>query len=280
LGRKSASLPGFFCFVFLPLVFKAMKNNRFHRGIGMTPFEALYGRKMAALPPSFGQDAPAETTEHDPEFLTEDPVPTAVQPTFEVSDDQLSEDENRELLDLSHSTIEKNLETARSKQQKQADGMLKSTAMRYGVVEAGTTVRIPVPEVDRSKADPRNVLAVVMKDNNNGNSHIQLLFKNLHRILLGYYQLGTTEGVLPQMFVRTSFEPCSSQHLTLDDVPATSSTTLRNSAAANSQSGGQGFFFCGCKKDCSIRSGNRCKCRKKGLQCNSKCHYSQPCCNK
>jgi hypothetical protein len=44
------------------------------------------------------------------------------------------------------SPIQTNLETARTKQRKQADNMLKSTAMSYGEVEVGTTVRIPVPE--------------------------------------------------------------------------------------------------------------------------------------
>jgi hypothetical protein len=55
--------------------------------------------------------------------------------------------------------------------------MLRSTEQRYGVVEPGTTVRVPVDSVDRGKADPRNVLGVVME--NNG----------------GYYQIGTQSGL-------------------------------------------------------------------------------------
>jgi hypothetical protein len=137
-----------------------MKNNRFHRGIGMTPFEALYGRKIASLP-TFFREEPTEKS--DQETVR---IPTSVESNLEVSDDQLPDDENRELLDLSHSAMQKNLEEARNKQQKQADGMLKSTAMRYGEVEKGTTVRIPVPQVDRSKVDPRNVLARVMGHDN------------------------------------------------------------------------------------------------------------------
>jgi hypothetical protein len=136
--------------------FQAMKNNRFHRGIGQTPFEARYGFKMASLPTAYSE---AEAVE------VEDPTPTPLQPSavFELSDDQLSDEENRELLDISHASMKSNLETARQKQQKQANKMLQSTAMRYGVVEVGTTVRIPVPDVDRSKVDPRNVLAIVME---------------------------------------------------------------------------------------------------------------------
>jgi hypothetical protein len=98
----------------------------------------------------------------------EDPIPTSVSvlSAVEVTGKELSDDENRELLDLSHAAIKTNLETARTKQRKQADNMLLSIAMRYGVVEVGTTIRIPVPEVDRSKTGPRNVLAVVMEQNN------------------------------------------------------------------------------------------------------------------
>jgi hypothetical protein len=225
--------------------FQAMKNNRFHRGIGMTPFEALYGRKIASLPANCSSIEVEESH----------PLPTAKEPNFEVSDEELSEDENRELLDISHATIQTNLVTAREKQQKQADGMLKSTAMRYSEVAIGTTVRVPVPEMDRSKVDPRNVLAVVMEQNNGNIIMKYILMTDLIiKQIIGYYKLGTAEGVLPQMYIRTSFEPCASNHLSFDDVPASSSTTLRNAAAANSQSGGQGFFFCGCageKKKCS-----------------------------
>jgi hypothetical protein len=139
-----------------------MKNNRFHRGIGMTPFEAQYGRKIGSLPTA--QNIEPEITE-------------PIEPAFELSDKELSDVEDREILDLSHSTMQHNLEAARQKQQKQAADMLKSTAMRYGEVEPGTAVRIPVPEVDRAKADPRNVLAVVM-ENNNGNFLIKITKKN------------------------------------------------------------------------------------------------------
>jgi hypothetical protein len=163
-----------------------MKNNRFHSGIGMTPFEALYGRKIASLPHAYDNtdvgtsneedvdNHPATTTSNDfPTTSNEqeaegNPVPTStsVLTPYEVSDIELSDDENRELLDLSHAAIQTNLETARTRQRKQADNMLISTTMRYGEVQVGTTVRIPVPEVDRSKTDPRNVLAVVMEHNN------------------------------------------------------------------------------------------------------------------
>lgn len=55
--------------------------------------------------------------------------------------------------------------------------MLKSTRDRFGDVEVGTTVRIPIDPVDRGKTDPRNVLGVIME--NDG----------------GYYKIGTEHGL-------------------------------------------------------------------------------------
>ena len=55
--------------------------------------------------------------------------------------------------------------------------MLKSTSQRFGPVEEGTTVIIPIDQVDRGKTDPRNILAVVMENSGDG-----------------YYQLGTKAG--------------------------------------------------------------------------------------
>jgi len=55
--------------------------------------------------------------------------------------------------------------------------MLESTANRLATVDVGKTVRIPVDQWDRSKIDGRNVLGVVLDENN------------------GYYTLGTKSGL-------------------------------------------------------------------------------------
>ena len=62
-------------------------------------------------------------------------------------------------------------------QQKRAENMLKATERRFGTVDVGTTVRVPIDSVDRGKTDPRNVLGVVMENNN------------------GYYKIGTPHGL-------------------------------------------------------------------------------------
>lgn len=153
--------------------------------------------------------------------------------------------------------------------------MLKSTENRYGHVEVGANVRIPIDAVDRGKTDPRNVLGVVME--NNG----------------GYYKIGTQhgfffskinlnknekyKGVLSHKLVRTAFATTGANHISLEDVPLTSTAiSLRAASKASSQHGGQGFKHCNCQSGCA----NRCGCRRDGKLCNSKCHGSLSCKNK
>ncbi|KAK9692792.1 hypothetical protein QE152_g34919 [Popillia japonica] len=44
---------------------------------------------------------------------------------------------------------------------KQAAKMLKLSNQKFSEVQVGTTVRVPIPDVDRARGSPRNVLAVV-----------------------------------------------------------------------------------------------------------------------
>lgn len=46
--------------------------------------------------------------------------------------------------------------------QKQAEKMLKSSSSRFYPLEIGSTVRISIPDVDRAREAPRNLLAVVL----------------------------------------------------------------------------------------------------------------------
>jgi hypothetical protein len=39
--------------------------------------------------------------------------------------------------------------------------MLKLSKKKISEVQVGTTVRVPIPDVDRARGSPRNVLAVV-----------------------------------------------------------------------------------------------------------------------
>jgi hypothetical protein len=90
-------------------------------------------------------------------------------------------------------------------------------------VEVGQSVRIAIDPVDRPKLGHQNLLAVVMNVNEEG-----------------MYKMGTSNGILPQRFIRNQFEPCSSEFLKLDDVPARD-TSFRAAVGAESVVGMQGI---------------------------------------
>lgn len=73
------------------------------------------------------------------------------------------------------------------------------------------SVLVAVPDVDRSKTDPRNLLGVVLAVED------------------GLYRIGTREGVLEHLYSRNQIEACASNFLLPSDVPTTT-TSLRNSA--------------------------------------------------
>lgn len=123
----------------------------------------------------------------------------------------------------------------------------------------GSTVLIKVPDIDRSKSDPNNIMAVVMDVDEN---HL--------------YRLGTSHGILSSLYTRSQFRTCTQKFIDVADVPQRE-TSLRSTASAQSLGSGQGFFKCACKTKCRSK---RCICQKHKVKCNSKCHDSMPCVNK
>uniref|UniRef100_A0AC35FV57 Uncharacterized protein n=1 Tax=Panagrolaimus sp. PS1159 TaxID=55785 RepID=A0AC35FV57_9BILA len=72
---------------------------------------------------------------------------------------------HRNLQDLAES-IKTNRKSARRAAKKQADQMLEASNKRFATLKAGDNVRIPLPDVDRGKTDHRNIMGVVMEENN------------------------------------------------------------------------------------------------------------------
>ena len=109
--------------------------------------------------------------------------------------------------------------------------MLEGSKKKLKPGTVGMTVRIPIPDVDRSRSDHRNVLAVIMSVED------------------GFYRLGTVNEVLKQLYNRNEFEVCKQNFLNLDDVKKETEITLRGAAGKNSVSGTtQGYVRCHCKK--------------------------------
>ena len=115
-------------------------------------------------------------------------------------------------------------------------------------------------EVDRGRLDPANFTAVVMDHNEE----------------TGLCTLGTTVGTLDTQFSRNQFELLPQKFVSTADVPENVTVGVREAARLHSNTGGQGFFKCSCQTKCETK---KCKCRKDGVRCNSRCHKNRSCRN-
>ncbi|CAH1108063.1 unnamed protein product [Psylliodes chrysocephalus] len=114
--------------------------------------------------------------------------------------------EEMSILNKIHLNIQKNQQIAVSGLQQQAKRMKLQSDSKYPPLQCGTTVTIPVPDVDRSKG----VVMEVTSDN--------------------FYKIGTKKGVISHLYSRNQIAPCSTTFLEIEEV-ADASVSLR---AANS----------------------------------------------
>lgn len=163
-------------------------------------------------------------------------------------------------ISATHTNIVRARKRALSGQQTQAELFTKVTKTKLSLLEVGDNVIIPIPSVDRGPADERNIKGIIVAINDNGG-----------------YKVGTNVGKVKGFMSRNQVECTESTTLSLQDVPDTE-MSLREIVSKVSLSGGQGYFFCNCKKG-NCKSA-RCKCRKSKVLCNSKCHNSVTCSNK
>ncbi|KAJ8666231.1 hypothetical protein QAD02_007893 [Eretmocerus hayati] len=87
--------------------------------------------------------------------------------------------------------------------EKQAKRMRLESNRRFLPLKVGMCVTVPVPDVDRSKADFRNIIDVVC----------EVTDDNL-------YKIGTREGVLAQLYSRNQIAYAENNFLRIEDVPA------------------------------------------------------------
>jgi hypothetical protein len=101
-------------------------------------------------------------------------------------------------------------EGAKSGQEQQAQKMVSLYNSRLPAVDIGTNVVIRVPDLDRGRLAPRNVLSVVVDV-----------------ISSGLYLLGTKEGLLERLYARSEFTAADNNFIETHDVPS-SSLSLRS----------------------------------------------------
>ena len=136
--------------------------------------------------------------------------------------------------------------------------MVSLSNSRLPAVDIGTNVVVRVPDLDRGRLTPRNVLAFIVDVNSSG-----------------LYLLGTKEGLLERLYARNEITTADNNFMEVHDVPS-SSLSLRSASMITSGSK-QGFVRCHCKRYCIDK---KCRCRSKNMKCNSKCHSNSSCKNK
>ncbi|KAI1700836.1 KRAB-A domain-containing protein 2-like [Ditylenchus destructor] len=259
----------------LPQV-QAAKNSRFHRGIGRSPYEAIFGHKMklgyedepVIEEVDEGGEDPEKAENDEPLETSNSPSPARSSPSSQASDSitqlqqmgqcpwkdiSFEEEEygavldEQEQLNRLHFQREQEREGARKQQKRQAEKMLQESSKRNAPIS-----------VDRAKTDPRNLLGDVMEEED------------------GFYRIGTDHGILSQQYSRNQIEPSSSQFVSKENVPD-KEISLRAAVGADSLSGGQGYKHCSCLQGCKT---GKCHCRSLGRLCNSRCHNSTSCKNK
>lgn len=125
-------------------------------------------------------------------------------------------------------------------------------------LKVGDCVKIPVPNVDRGPATPRNVIGLILSEPSPGT-----------------FRIGTAAGTLKTCLSRSQMEKAS-ETLLKGDVPA-GAVSLRQAAASASVDGKvQGFLRCACVGQCKT---NRCSCVASNVKCNSRCHQGHKCAN-
>jgi hypothetical protein len=137
--------------------------------------------------------------------------------------------------------------------------MIFKSINKFPRVNIGDSVRMSIPEVDRNKGDPRNIIFVIINIDKNKN-----------------YKLGNKNGTLTQLYSRNEFTVCPKPLINVEDV-SDQLKSLREVANLQSLTGGQIFKKRLCKSDCKNK---KCKCKSLNLLCNSRCHNSLTCNNK
>ncbi|XP_041367023.1 KRAB-A domain-containing protein 2-like [Gigantopelta aegis] len=239
-------------------VVQFQKNSSHHTGIKRSPFAALFGAdaKVGLTSSSLPQDVTAR-------LQTEDDLLSAVSHPNPV--EQSSEEAEPvpvSPISVRQEEISLQRESARDAQFQQAERMVKRSRIVFSSVQIGSNVTVPIPSVDRGRADPRNIIGVVTECSDNK-----------------LYTIAVKGGILDRNYSRNQFDVCATTLYSPDDVCTDKDISLRQAVQLDSKCGGQGFTRCNCagSKRCQT---NRCKCFKARLVCNSRCHSSLPCINK
>lgn len=144
----------------------------------------------------------------------------------------------------------KNLQVQAERMIRRGEGILPS-------LKVGDNALLKIPEFDRGRADPANMVVVVTKVED------------------GRVTVGTKHGILDHQLERNALDVTKLKSVTTADVPDIP-LSLREMVKKDSVGSGQGFRRCMCTQNCRT---NRCSCVKNNIICSSSCHPGRSCDN-
>jgi hypothetical protein len=160
--------------------------------------------------------------------------------------------------DITETPIQHARKRALSGQQIQAEKLTRTIKRKLSELSVGNNVIIPIPQYDRGPTDPRNILGVIEEVFEYG------------------FRVGTSVGTLSGYLCRNQIEAVNDTSLSISMIPSLQ-ISLCEAVRKISKTGGQGYLNCKCKDGCKT---SKCKCKKKNILCNSRCHGSMTCSNK
>ncbi|XP_061724387.1 uncharacterized protein LOC133530493 [Cydia pomonella] len=227
-----------------------MKNRAFHSGIKQSPYQAMFGTKpkVGLTTSKFPleiinglnneEELQLAITELNRNFSDNDNAGNQDEQenndTEEVGEDEDDDDdgENVEQETINHNSKETMILEAREKAHcnlaKQAKRMKTASDQSHPPLKVGDNLIIPIPDVDKGKADLRNVIGVVL----------EVTSEQL-------YKIGTKSGILNKLYCRSEFDGCEEKFLRQHEVPNV--TIALRTVAKNVATGtGQGYARCVC----------------------------------
>lgn len=122
--------------------------------------------------------------------------------------------------------------------------MVNGSVKKLPSLSVGDTVILSIPWNDHGGLDFATITVIIVQ------------------IKRDVYQLGTRDGIINGWFPVTEMTKAGAQSMKIDDVPNDQFLSLREAAAHQSKTGGQGCKKCNCaesQKQCSTK---RCACLK------------------
>ena len=131
---------------------------------------------------------------------------------------------------LRQQAIQSKRKRGNAAQTQQAERMVKRSKRILSPLDVGDNATVSIPQLDRGRSDPRNIIGVVIDCSENE-----------------YFTIAVKGGVLSGKYLRNQFDVCATKFYLVEDVVTEKSISLRQAGSAvRVNCGGPGYTRCNC----------------------------------